>query len=126
MNQIKQYGNYSIIFAAAAIEQNYDKVKKMAEEIIIYPEDSKVDESDFYELVTWMEEHKDEYGALIMYGADEETEEYISNIFTKCIETYFDTKASNSDKDKCNEALKKLGEIENEHYLSKLLYFKES
>ena len=32
-------------------------------------------ESDFYELVTWMEEHKDEYGALIMYGADEETEE---------------------------------------------------
>ena len=29
-------------------------------------------ERDFYELVCWMEEHKNEYGHLIMYGADEE------------------------------------------------------
>ena len=29
-------------------------------------------ERDFYELVTWMEEHKDEYGSLIMYGAADE------------------------------------------------------
>ena len=27
-------------------------------------------EQDFYELVTWMEEHKNEYGRLIMYGAE--------------------------------------------------------
>lgn len=45
-------------------------------------------------------------------GEDEETEEYIGNIFTKCIKSYFDKKASKSDKDKCDEALKKLGEIE--------------
>lgn len=31
-------------------------------------------ENDFYELVTWMEEHKDEYGALTMYGAADEEE----------------------------------------------------
>lgn len=31
-------------------------------------------ENDFYELVTWMEEHKDEYGDLIMYGAADEEE----------------------------------------------------
>jgi len=56
--------------------------------------------------------HEVSYTLEDIAGEDEETEEYISNIFTKCIETYFDTKASNSDKDKCNEALKKLGEIE--------------
>ena len=27
-------------------------------------------EQDFYELVSWMEEHKNEYGRLIMYGAE--------------------------------------------------------
>lgn len=27
-------------------------------------------EQDFYELVTWMDEHKNEYGRLIMYGAE--------------------------------------------------------
>ena len=27
-------------------------------------------EQDFYELVNWMEEHKNEYGRLIMYGAE--------------------------------------------------------
>ena len=27
-------------------------------------------ENDLFELVTWMEEHKSEYGALIMYGAE--------------------------------------------------------
>ena len=32
-------------------------------------------EHDFFELVTWMEEHCDEYGRLIMYGAAEEDEE---------------------------------------------------
>lgn len=26
-------------------------------------------ERDFYDLVNWMEEHKNEYGTLIMYGA---------------------------------------------------------
>ena len=31
-------------------------------------------ENGFFELVTWMEEHKDEYGALIMYGAEDEEE----------------------------------------------------
>ena len=56
--------------------------------------------------------HEVSYTLEDIAGEDEETEEYIGNIFTKCIETYFDTKASNSDKDKCNEALKKLGEIE--------------
>lgn len=56
--------------------------------------------------------HEVSYTLEDIAGEDEETEEYISNIFTKCIETYFDTRASNSDKDKCNEALKKLGEIE--------------
>ena len=29
-------------------------------------------EQDFYELVTWMEEHRNEYGRLIMYGAEGE------------------------------------------------------
>ncbi len=28
-------------------------------------------EQDFYELVNWMEEHKNEYGRLIMYGAED-------------------------------------------------------
>lgn len=28
-------------------------------------------EQDFYELVNWMEEHKKEYGRLIMYGAED-------------------------------------------------------
>ena len=27
-------------------------------------------EQDFYELVTWMDEHRNEYGRLIMYGAE--------------------------------------------------------
>lgn len=27
-------------------------------------------EQDFYELVSWMDEHKNEYGKLIMYGAE--------------------------------------------------------
>ena len=27
-------------------------------------------EQDFYELVNWMDEHKNEYGKLIMYGAE--------------------------------------------------------
>ena len=31
-------------------------------------------EMDFYELVNWMEEHKNEYGALIMYGAADDEE----------------------------------------------------
>ena len=29
-------------------------------------------EQDFYELVNWMEEHRDLYGKLIIYGAEEE------------------------------------------------------
>ncbi len=28
-------------------------------------------DQDFYELVNWMEEHKNEYGRLIMYGAED-------------------------------------------------------
>lgn len=32
-------------------------------------------EMDFYELVEWMEEHKNEYGSLIMYGAADDDEE---------------------------------------------------
>ena len=42
-------GNYSIVFAGIISEPNYDKMKKYAEEIIIYPEESGVDESSFYE-----------------------------------------------------------------------------
>ncbi len=40
-------------------------------------------------------------------GEDEEAEEYLSNIFTKCINRYF-----GSYKNSCDEALKKLGELE--------------
>lgn len=29
-------------------------------------------ENDYYELVEWMEEHRDQYGTLIMYGPDED------------------------------------------------------
>ena len=29
---------------------------------------------EFYELVTWMEEHKNEYGKLIMYGSADDEE----------------------------------------------------
>lgn len=29
-------------------------------------------ENEFYELVNWMEEHRDQYGCLIMYGPDED------------------------------------------------------
>lgn len=28
-------------------------------------------ENDYYELVDWMEKHRDQYGNLIMYGPDE-------------------------------------------------------
>lgn len=45
-------------------------------------------------------------------GDDEETEEYLSNIFTKCMESYFNTNDSNTDKDKLEKALVKLGELE--------------
>lgn len=31
-------------------------------------------ERDFYELVNWMEENKNDYPALIMYGAEDEDE----------------------------------------------------
>ena len=42
-------GNYSIVFAGIISEPNYDKMKKYAEEIIIYPEESNVDETHYYE-----------------------------------------------------------------------------
>lgn len=45
-------------------------------------------------------------------GEDVDAEEYISRIVTKSIKTFLDKTANNADKDKCNEALKKLGEIE--------------
>lgn len=56
--------------------------------------------------------HEVSYTLEDIAGEDEETEKYLSEIFTKCIETYFDRKASKSEKEKCNEALNKLGEIE--------------
>ena len=44
-----QPGNYSIAFAGAVEEPDYDKMNKFAEETILYPMDSKIDENSFYE-----------------------------------------------------------------------------
>lgn len=43
---------------------------------------------------------------------DKKTEQYLSKIFIKCIETYLDENISNKDNEKCNQALKMLGELE--------------
>lgn len=45
-------------------------------------------------------------------GDDKETEEYLGNIFTKCIESYFNAKNSNNDVDKYEKALVRLGDLE--------------
>ena len=42
-------GNYSIIFAGTVQEPHFDNLNKYADKIYSYPEDSKVDERDFYE-----------------------------------------------------------------------------
>ena len=36
-------------------------------------------EQDYYELVNWMEEHRNEYSNLIFYGAEVDTEDEESN-----------------------------------------------
>ena len=59
-----------------------------------------------------MPPHNASYTLEGIAGNENDTQKYLSNIFTKCIESYFDKKSSNADKDKCEETLKKLGELE--------------
>jgi hypothetical protein len=48
LNQNYNPGNYSFAFAGVAKEPDYDNMKKLTEEILIYPEDSEIDERQFY------------------------------------------------------------------------------
>ena len=49
LNENYQSGNYSIIFAGAVKEAEYEKMNEYAEEIIIYPNDTKINEKNYYE-----------------------------------------------------------------------------
>ena len=42
-------GNYSIVFAGAVKEAEFDEINTFSEEYIVYPNDTKIEEKDFYE-----------------------------------------------------------------------------